>query len=313
MATVARRPAEVAKELGVSTSTLRRWSQQFGDYLLSQAAQPTAGATGKAGHRRYTDTDVRVLMQVKQMMKDGLTVEEVRSQLAAELADEPVTESEVYAEEATSVLAPEDEDESALAVQPDGGEIDGPDIALLISNTLSSLSDSQQIILTGQQTSRQLLGVLLQDNFNLKEENTRLRERMVENERRVFEMKRELDEARSLERERMRQMESHLFEMQRRLDAIAEQRAVQRQPQLQPTLPQAQTPIPTPVYQTPAPVPQEPVQAEIMAEEPVTTPSEDTAPEQTPAAEPEAEGIAVEDDVQPAPQKRGFWAWLLGK
>ena len=48
---------------------------------------------------------------------------------------------------------------------------------------------------------------------------------MVDTERRVFEIKRELDGNRSMERDRMRQMEAQLFELQRRLDTMAQQRA----------------------------------------------------------------------------------------
>ena len=175
--------------------------------------------------------------------------------------------------------------------------------------------DSQQIILTGQQTSRQLLGVLLQDNFNLKEENTRLRERMVENERKVFELKRELDEARSQERERMRQMEAHLFEVQRRLDSMAQRRSAQHQPQAMP-LPDVPTPMPNPAYQIPQPV-QEEQQEE-------TPPVESVVPA---SAVPESEAVSAdvsqpddvaEESVTGEPQGastrvRGLWHWLLGK
>jgi hypothetical protein len=52
-----------------------------------------------------------------------------------------------------------------------------------LTNTLATLSDTQQSILNSQAANRELLGVLIQDNFNLKDENNRLRERILEIER----------------------------------------------------------------------------------------------------------------------------------
>ena len=50
-----RRPAEVAARLGVSTSTLRRWSQRFSEYLSPDAGEPTNSLDADGSHRRYTD------------------------------------------------------------------------------------------------------------------------------------------------------------------------------------------------------------------------------------------------------------------
>ena len=302
-----RRPAEVSRELGVSPSTLRRWSQQFGDLLSPDAGHPGPQATGKTAHRRYSSTDVETLQRVRQLLQQGLTVEEVRGQLANAPGPAPSTEPDPEVEAPAAELVSTEGQTLVLSPSP----ADEPDIGQLVADTLSSLSDSQKIILGGQQTARQLLGVLLQDNFNLKEENVRLRERMVDTERRVFEMKRELDANRSAERERMRQMEAHLFDLQRRLDAIAQQRALVQQPA-------APQPAPVPVAM-PAPVaePEPPAPPVIESPEPVLV-------ETMRAAEPEPEvGTATEPEPvpeAPAPEpeavetkKRGFWAWLWGK
>jgi len=205
-----RRPAEVARELGVSPSTLRRWSQQFGDLLSPEAGTPTSQFSGRITHRRYASADVETLQNVRGLMQQGLTTEEIRTHLVVAVAPEPEVESILDEEEENLIAEILADDNQALAL--DNELEDALDIGRLVSDTLSSLSDSQQIILGGQQTARQLLGVLLQDNFNLKEENVRLRERMVDTERRVFEMKRELDGNRSQERDRMRQMEAQRFD-----------------------------------------------------------------------------------------------------
>ena len=63
------------------------------------------------------------------------------------------------------------------------------------------------MLLGSQQANRDLLKVVLQDNFTLKEENTKLRDRMLELERDLAEMRR-LDAARREEVEnRLRKME----------------------------------------------------------------------------------------------------------
>ncbi len=317
---IGRRPAEVSRELGVSPSTLRRWSQQFGDLLSPEAGNPDSQSSGKTTHRRYASTDVKTLQRVRQLMQQGLTVDEVRTQVAADFAPAPdpasaptpVPDPEQIEEVPIGELV--SDDSQALMLGPDPE--DGPDIGQLVAGTLSSLSDSQKIIIGGQQTSRQLLGVLLQDNFNLKEENVRIRERMVDTERRVFEMKRELDANRSVERDRMRQMEAHLFDLQRRLDATAQQRSVVQQA---PPMPQ---PAPVPVAM-PAPVAEpEPLSppvavapAELIEQPPVDAAmAVEPEPEVGSAPEPEI----ISEALEPVPEeavakKRGLWAWLWGK
>jgi hypothetical protein len=77
--------------------------------------------------------------------------------------------------------------ETAL-VASDGSE--SPAIAFL-TNTLMALSEGQKSILNSQAANRELMGVLIQDNFNLKEENNRLRERILELERNTAQTRRE--------------------------------------------------------------------------------------------------------------------------
>lgn len=67
--------------------------------------------------------------------------------------------------------------------------------ALVVAASLHSLADAQRAILNGQQANRDLIGVVVQDNFNLKAENQRLRDRMLSLERDLTELRRR-DEAR---------------------------------------------------------------------------------------------------------------------
>lgn len=60
---------------------------------------------------------------------------------------------------------------------------------------LQTLADAQHAILNSQQANRDLIGVVIQDNFNLKAENNKLRDRMLALERDLTELRRR-DEAR---------------------------------------------------------------------------------------------------------------------
>jgi DNA-binding transcriptional MerR regulator len=168
-----RPPQDVARELEVSPATLRRWSDEFAEFLSSGADS----AKGKS-HRRYTESDITTLVTIKDLMSSGLTYDQVRQQLA-----KPTTERVVEAGSESSGFIhdplPSGRDEISL-VAADGAE--SPAIAFL-TNTLMALSEGQKSILNSQAANRELMGVLIQDNFNLKEENNRLRERILELER----------------------------------------------------------------------------------------------------------------------------------
>jgi DNA-binding transcriptional MerR regulator len=74
------RPREVATELGISTATLRSWSAQFAD-LLSASASPMRPQLGDTLEWRYTSHDIALLGVVYDLLKQGLTPQQVRAQL----------------------------------------------------------------------------------------------------------------------------------------------------------------------------------------------------------------------------------------
>ena len=59
-----------------------------------------------------------------------------------------------------------------------------------LGDILSAIANSQQSVLNSQSTVREVVGVVVQDNFNLKEENRKLRDRMLELERVLAEYQR---------------------------------------------------------------------------------------------------------------------------
>lgn len=196
------RPAEVARQLGVSTATLRRWSRHFAPFLGPES-QSNSGR-----HRRYTTDDVATLRQVKGLLDKGWTYEQVAVQLRQELARQPRNPDNngQPASTTTAGSAPDDEaaeparpDTSREVVKAEAEQARGEErlsveplspAAQFLREALQPLSETQQLILNAQQATRDLVGVMIQDNLNLKDENKSLRERMLELERELAELKR---------------------------------------------------------------------------------------------------------------------------
>lgn len=269
------RPAEVAQTLGIPASTLRRWSRRFASFLSPEANGAARGDHAR-GHRRYTQADLDVLTRCKALLSEGSTLNEVAQHLEANFTSQSLTVAGEIDDEG------EEDVVGALQAVP-VPTADDMNLGQALAQTLSSLSDNQQLILSGQQSERALLGVVVQDNFNLKEENKRLRERMVETERKLFELKRESEKYRTDERERMRQMEAYLFQLQQQVDALTRPQpavVVSDQPALSSQTPRALAPT-----------------------------SETYAPEPE-SGESEAPSRPQE---QPQRKKHRLWAWLLGE
>lgn len=77
------KPQDVARDLGISPSTLRLWSSRFADLLGDQARKLSADGTASTAQRRYTDADVAMFMQAKDLLAQGLTYDDVRQRLGA--------------------------------------------------------------------------------------------------------------------------------------------------------------------------------------------------------------------------------------
>lgn len=183
-----RRPADVAARLGISVSTLRRWSQRFAPFL-----SPTANPSEEESkHRRYTDEDLATLLTIKGLLSEGYAYEQVRRRLRAlHSGDAPAGESYalVASQEPAPTLAP---------------------VVTILADTLHTVADGQQLLLNSQQANRELLGSVLQDNFNLKAENAKLRDRMLELERALSEVRRQEAAHREALEARLRAVEDTL-------------------------------------------------------------------------------------------------------
>lgn len=170
-----RPPSDVADELNISSSTLRRWSTEFADFLSESAGLPELSSSGEPVHRRYAEEDVKVLGTVSELLSRGLTYREIAAQLerVRQGLNDETRGNEL------AVMPSASESSSALSTS-----------FSFLGSAMERVVESQQVVLSSQQANRDLLGIVIQDNFNLKEENSRIRERMLQLERDVSELKR---------------------------------------------------------------------------------------------------------------------------
>lgn len=223
----------MADALGVSPATLRRWSQRFEPYLQAR------GMGSDGSHRRYTAGDLETLRTVKTLLEAGWTYDQVAQRLdqdAATLAtarldgraaagaevsdqesagsdDQPMAQAAAPAPEQVAAARPAGPGQSIVTTASQSlwnapGEDQGwPPAAQILRDALQTVSDNQQVLLNAQYANRDLMGVVIQDNLNLKEENTGLRDRMLELERELAEMRRHQSEWRERLETRVRVLE----------------------------------------------------------------------------------------------------------
>ena len=208
-----RLPNEVASQLEVSPSTLRRWSSEFSDYMSDSAGRPQSEAGSQAAHRRYTDEDLETLMAIKGLLAEGLTYIQVGRRLEALRLRQTAVE-----------VGSEDDDSQVTVLGPSLQQSSSvfPAVTVL-ADTLHTVADGQQMLLGSQQANRDLLAVVLQDNFALKEDNAKLRDRMLE-------LERDLAEIRRLDATRRETLDARM----QQLEALARQPVPQSAPQARP-------------------------------------------------------------------------------
>lgn len=190
-----RQPGEVAQELKISTSTLRRWAKEFHPYLSKRAGRPAITSAGAASHRRYTQEDVQFLTRVKALLDQGLTYDQVIHRLKGE--HRPAEGGEEPGEETFPIVAAELEMEAAGV---------GPSL-VVVADALRNIGDNQQALQNSLQVNRNLLGVLIQDNFNLKEENVKLRDRVLKLEQSLNQIQ-QASETSPLSQEQQKELET---------------------------------------------------------------------------------------------------------
>jgi flagellar capping protein FliD len=193
---------EVAYHLQVTADTLRSWTRRFARFLSGQAA---------GDDPRYITADVAALVMVQKLVEQGLSDEQVGERL---------TPKRIVRDESPS-----------LAISAEQGrQIVDAKATLLpqaLGDILSAIANSQQSVLNSQSTVREVVGVVVQDNFNLKEENRKLRERMLELERVLAEYQRREETRKERLENRLRALEGTVAALQQQLVQMVQ---IQRQP-----------------------------------------------------------------------------------
>lgn len=92
----------------------------------------------------------------------------------------------------------------------------------MLGEMLSTVANSQQSVLNVQDSIREMLNVIAQDNFNLKHENRKLRERMLELERVIAEHQRREETRKEMLESRMRAVEGTLSALQQQLAQLVQ-------------------------------------------------------------------------------------------
>ena len=205
-----RLPNEVATQLQVSPSTLRRWSDEFADFLSESAGRPHLAAGTPAAHRRYTDEDLETLLTIKGLLAEGLTYIQVGKRLEALRQHRPPVTAGVEGEAPPVTAGVEGEAPPVTALGPSLRDAPFAPAISVLADTLHTVAEGQQLLLGSQQASRDLLTVVVQDNFNLKEENSKLRDRMLDLEREMSEMRRQEAAHREALEARLQQLEARL-------------------------------------------------------------------------------------------------------
>jgi DNA-binding transcriptional MerR regulator len=188
--------AEVARHLQVDGETLRAWNQRFVHLL---------GVTIHDDKPQYNMADVAVLTTIQKLVEQGMSNEQVEQLLTPKRIEIPKAE--------TVALAP-----PAHALAP----IDGALLPQMVSDVFSTLADSQQTILNSQAAVREIVGVVVQDNFNLKDENRKLRERMLELERALAEYQRREETRKERLESRVRALENMVSALQQQVVQVVQ-------------------------------------------------------------------------------------------
>ena len=77
-------PSEVIIQLQISPSILRRWSNEFADFLSDSVGQSQGDGTGNGTQRRYSEQDLETLITIKRLLAEGLSYVQVGRHLEAQ-------------------------------------------------------------------------------------------------------------------------------------------------------------------------------------------------------------------------------------
>ncbi len=210
---------QMADHLQIEPRTLRAWNRHFA---------PALDADIDDDEPRYSGNDLAALTIAQRLLDRGQAFDEVLEHLApspsqdtpSELADEidlPPTDFSVR-----EYAAPE------LPMSLENAEGQSFAVSQMVGDAFRAIATGQQSMLNNQSNLRDTLGIVVQDNFNLKDENRKLRERMVEVERTLAEYQRREELRKERLESRVRALEGTVNALQQQVVQVMQ--ALRRQP-----------------------------------------------------------------------------------
>jgi DNA-binding transcriptional MerR regulator len=200
--------SEAVQHLHTEPYLLRQWSRRFAPFLSDHV---------ESEYPRYTNRDIITLSIVQTLLIQGYSDSQVEQHLTSRQSNFGSPPSFVVDPSADfrPVEAPPDKPSQ------DNPLVVGQNAELALSDTLhdvfGALADNQRAILSNQATVREIVGVVVQDNFNLKEENRKLRDRMLELERTIAEYQRREELRKERLESRLRALETTTGGLQQQL------------------------------------------------------------------------------------------------
>jgi DNA-binding transcriptional MerR regulator len=186
--------AEVARHLHITPETLQGWNRRFAQLLVSDV---------NSDDPRYSTADVAALITVQKLIDQGFDDNQVNQFLTPKRIEltPPST--------ALTSTVTNTSDSSLLLPQ-------------MVGDVISTIANSQQTVLNSQSAMREMVGVVVQDNFNLKDENRKLRDRMLELERTLAEYQRREETRKERLESRVRALENTVIALQQQVAQLVQ-------------------------------------------------------------------------------------------
>lgn len=204
---------DAVKELETEPHTLWKWSRRFALFL---------SATADADPPIYSQEDLSTLRLIQSLQQDGCGDKEIAQRLAVQQMDSADILSAAYD---ASSLPTNDSDQDSD--QPDSTaalaeRVSDAELPRALRDIFGTLNSSQQAVLNNQATVREIMGVVVQDNFSLKEDNRKLRERMLELERSLAEYQRREETRKERLESRLRALEGTVGGLQQQIAQLVQ-------------------------------------------------------------------------------------------
>lgn len=217
--------SEAASELQTEPHLLWRWSQRFALFLGPDVA---------GDHPHYSPTDLETLRTIQSLTADGnQNDQQIAQRLALKQTQQDASSTSPFAADPQHH---EPERNNSDGVNMDKLSADSANESEFIlaelptddatpqalRDVFSVLANSQQAMLNNQTSMREIIGVVVQDNFNLKNENRKLRERMLELERTLAEYQRREETRKERLESRLRALEGTISGLQQQIAQIVQ-------------------------------------------------------------------------------------------